>query len=153
MIHSHFTLCLRACDYMKRLSQHPWYGLWMRVEGPHHYKVAALGSCLKWPLGMSHLGVEGNQWVCLMWTPGLECQASTSIMSHSLTSWNSREWIFVVQISLFIVTLSSLISQNLLLMQTIKEVNPRLHITPCVNMWSVFFFFFFFFFFLLHVGA
>ena len=29
--------------------QHPWYGLWMRVKGPHHYKVIALGSCVKWP--------------------------------------------------------------------------------------------------------
>ena len=27
MIHSHFTLSLRAHDYIKRLSQHPWYGL------------------------------------------------------------------------------------------------------------------------------
>ena len=44
MIHSHFTLCLRARDYIKRLSQHPSYGLWMRVKGPHHYKVTALGS-------------------------------------------------------------------------------------------------------------
>ena len=50
MVHSHFTLCLRACDYIKQLSQHPWYGLWMRVKGPHHYKVTALGSCVKWPL-------------------------------------------------------------------------------------------------------
>ena len=49
MIHSHFTLCVRAQDYIKWLSQHPWYGLWMRVKGPHHYKVTALGSCVKWP--------------------------------------------------------------------------------------------------------
>ena len=33
-------------------------------------------------------------------------------------------------------------------MQTTKEVNPRPHIAPCVNMWSVFFFFH-----LLNVGA
>ena len=39
MVHSHFTLGLRARDYIKRLSQHPWYGLWMRVKGSHHYKV------------------------------------------------------------------------------------------------------------------
>jgi hypothetical protein len=46
----HFTLCLRARDYIKRLSQHPWYGLWMRVKGPHHYKVTALGSvALRYP--------------------------------------------------------------------------------------------------------
>ena len=50
MVHSHFTLCLRIRDYIKRLSQHPWYGLWMRVKGPHHYKVMALGLCVKWPL-------------------------------------------------------------------------------------------------------
>jgi hypothetical protein len=34
----------------KTAFQHPWYGLWTRVKGPpHHYKVAALGSCVKWP--------------------------------------------------------------------------------------------------------
>ena len=49
MVHSHFTLCLRFRDYLKRLSQHPWYGLWMRVKGPHHYKVTTLGLCVKWP--------------------------------------------------------------------------------------------------------
>ena len=51
MVHSHFTLCLRVHDYPKWLSQHPWYGLRMRVKGSHHYKVMALGSCVKWPLG------------------------------------------------------------------------------------------------------
>jgi hypothetical protein len=35
---------LRVSNYIKRLSQHPWYGLWMRVKGPHHYKVTTLGS-------------------------------------------------------------------------------------------------------------
>ena len=49
MVHSHFTLCLRVRDYIKRLSQHPWYDHWMRVKGPHHYKVTALGLCMKWP--------------------------------------------------------------------------------------------------------
>ena len=49
MVYSHFTLCLRAHDYIKRLSQHPWYGFWMRVKDPHHYKVTALDSCVKWP--------------------------------------------------------------------------------------------------------
>ena len=43
---------------------------------------------------------------------------------------------FVVQISFFIVTFLFLISQNLSLMQIIKEVNPRPHIVPCVNMWK-----------------
>ena len=48
MVHSHFTLCLRVRDHLKQLSQHPKYGLWMRVKSPHHYKVMALGSCVKW---------------------------------------------------------------------------------------------------------
>ena len=63
-------------------------------------------------------------------------------VTHSLISQNPREWMFVVQISLFIVTFLSLISQNLSLMQTTKEVNPHPCIAPCVNMWSVAFFFF-----------
>ena len=49
MVHSHFTLCLGARDYMKRLSQHPWYSLWMRIKGSHHYRVTTLSSCVKWP--------------------------------------------------------------------------------------------------------
>jgi hypothetical protein len=53
---------------------------------------------------------------------------------------------FIVQISLLIVTFLSLISQNLSLMQTTKEVNPHLRIASCVNMWSVTFLFLFFFF-------
>jgi hypothetical protein len=75
--------------------------------------------------------------------------------THFLISLNPMEWIFVIQISLLIVTFLSLISQYLSLMQTTKEVNPRLHIVPCVNMWSVTFLFFFFFFLchLLNVGA
>jgi hypothetical protein len=48
----------------------------------------------------------------------------------------------IVQISLLIVTFLSLISQNLSLMQTTKEVNPYHRIAPRFNMWSVFFFFF-----------
>ena len=45
MVHSHFTLCLKVCVYLKQLSQHPRYGLWMRVKGPHHYKVTDVDSC------------------------------------------------------------------------------------------------------------
>ena len=56
---------------------------------------------------------------------------------------------FVVQISLSIVTFLSLMARMLSFMQATKEVNPRPHITPCVNMWSVFFFFFH----MLNVGA
>ena len=54
MAHSHFTQCLRVRDSLKRLSQHPWDGLWMRVKGPHHYTVTALGSRVKWPLSYHH---------------------------------------------------------------------------------------------------
>ena len=64
----------------------------------------------------------------------------------SLISRNPRERMFVVQISLLIVTLLSLISWILSLMQITKEVNRHPHIAPCVNMWSVTFLFFFFFF-------
>ena len=59
-----------------------------------------------------------------------------------------------VQISLLTVTFLSLISQNLSLMQTTKEVNPHCRIGPCVNMWSVTFSFFIFLIcHLLNVGA
>jgi hypothetical protein len=61
-------------------------------------------------------------------------------VTHSLISRNPRERMFVVQISLL-----SLISRNLSLPQTTKEVNPHPRIAPCVNMWSATFFFFFFF--------
>ena len=66
-------------------------------------------------------------------------------VTHSLISQNRRERMFVVQISLLIVTFLSPTSQNLSLLQTAKEVNPHSHIESCVNMWSVFFFFIFFF--------
>ena len=61
-------------------------------------------------------------------------------VTHSLISQNRRERMFVVQISLLIVTFLSPTSQNLSLLQTAKEVNPHSHIESCVNMWSVFFF-------------
>ena len=58
----------------------------------------------------------------------------------------------MVQISLFIVTESSLVSQILSLVEITKEVNPHPHIAPCVNMGSVtFLFLFFFFFYLCHL--
>ena len=67
----------------------------------------------------------------------------------SLISRKPREWMFVLSpychISLSYITKFSL-------MQTTKEVNPHPRITPCFNMWSVFFFFFFFCR-LLNVGA
>ena len=46
-------------------------------------------------------------------------------VTHSLMSQNPREPMFVVQLSLLIVTFLSLISQILSLMQTTKEVNPH----------------------------
>ena len=55
MVHSHFTLFLRVCNFIKQLYQIPWYGLGKRVMGPHHYKVTALGSCVKWPLVQSSM--------------------------------------------------------------------------------------------------
>ena len=64
-------------------------------------------------------------------------------VTYSLISRNPREHMFIVQISLLIVTFLFLISQNLSLMQTTQEVNPHPRSAPCVNMWSVFFFFFF----------
>ena len=63
-------------------------------------------------------------------------------VTHSLISCNPKERMFVVQISLLIVTFFSLISWILSLMQTTKQVNPHPRIKPRVNMWSVFFFFF-----------
>ena len=65
-------------------------------------------------------------------------------VTHLLISGNPREQMFVVQISFLIVTFRSLISQNLSLMQTTKEVNSHPHIAPCVNMWSVTFLFIYF---------
>jgi hypothetical protein len=73
-------------------------------------------------------------------------------VTHSSTSRNLREWMFVVQISLFIVTFLSLISRNLSLIQTTKEVNPHPRTAPCVNMWSATFLFLFLCH-LLNVGA
>jgi hypothetical protein len=70
---------------------------------------------------------------------------------HSLLSRNPGGRIFIVQISLLIVTFLSLISQNMSLMQTTKEVNSHPHIVPRVNIRSVTFFFFFCH--LLNVGA
>ena len=60
---------------------------------------------------------------------------------------------YVVQISLLIVTFISLVSQILSLMQTTEEVNPHPHIAPCVIMRSVTLFFFSFLCHLLNVGA
>ena len=60
--------------------------------------------------------------------------------SQSLISQNPREHMFLVQISLLIVTFLPLTSRALPLMQTTKEVDSHPHIVPYVNMWSVFFY-------------
>ena len=75
--------------------------------------------------------------------------------TSSNKSPNPRERMCVVQTLLLIVTFLSLISQNLLLPQTTKEVNLHPCIVPSVNMWSVTSLFLFFFFscHLLNVGA
>ena len=64
-------------------------------------------------------------------------------VTHSLISRNLREWMFLVQISLLIVTFLYLISRVLKLMQLTNEINLHPRIAPHVNMWSVFFLFFF----------
>ena len=74
-------------------------------------------------------------------------------VTHSLISRNPRKLMFVVQISLLIVTFLSLISQNMSLMQTTQEGNPHPHMAPCVNMWSVTFLLYFFLCHLLNVGG
>ena len=65
-------------------------------------------------------------------------------VTHSLTSQNPREWMFLVQISLLIIKFLFLISQGFSWIQTIKEVNPHSRIAPCFNRWSVFLFLFLF---------
>ena len=62
-------------------------------------------------------------------------------VTHSPISSNTRGHMFLVQISLLIVTFLSLISQVFFpLMQSIKEENPHPCIAPRVSMWSLFFF-------------
>ena len=80
----------------------------------------------------------------LTYTPKLR-NINLHNVTHSPISRNPRERMFVVKISLLIVTFLYLMSQNLSLMQTTQEVNPRPHIAPCVNMWSATFLFLFFF--------
>ena len=65
-------------------------------------------------------------------------------VTHSLISQNPRERMFIVQISLLIVTFLFLISWVLLLMQTTQEVNLHPCVASCVNMWSVTFLFLYF---------
>ena len=73
-------------------------------------------------------------------------------VTYSLISRNPREQMFAIRISFLIVTFLSLISQNLSLVQTTKEVNSYPRIAPCVKMQSVtFLLLFFFFFFLCHL--
>ena len=93
-------------------------------------------SCSFWSL-------EHYHWIVFETMYTLNSVISTpQNVTHSLISWNPRERMFVVQISLLMVTFLSLVSWNLSLMQTTQEVNPHPRIAPCV-----------FFFHLLNVGA
>ena len=66
----------------------------------------------------------------------------STFINHALSNILSpKERMFLVQISLLIVTFLSFISWVLPLMRIIIEANPHPCIAPCVNMWSVFFFF------------
>jgi hypothetical protein len=84
MVHSHFTLCLRTRPQTKWVAQHPWYGLWMIIKGPHHFMVTALGSCVKWPL---RLGTPCE--------PTFACHerarpsVGTAFYSSLFSTWNS----------------------------------------------------------------
>jgi hypothetical protein len=84
---------------------------------------------------------DTTQWLVQCWGllvhPYL-CNINFNNVTHSLISWNPREWMFVVQISFLIVTFLSLISYILSLMQTTQEVNSHPCIALCV-IWSVFF--------------
>jgi hypothetical protein len=82
---------------------------------------------------------------------------SHSLIIYLRVPYPGKERMFIVQISVLIVTLLSLISLNLSWMQTTKEGNPHPRIAPCVNKWSVTFLFLFLFLFfwchLLNVDA
>jgi hypothetical protein len=83
----------------------------------------------------------------------LDYVKSTSIMSLSLKypkTLGTR--MFVLQISLLVVTFLSLISWILSILQITQEVNPHPRIALYVNIWSVTFLFFFICH-LLNVGA
>ena len=103
-----------------------------------------------WPNGPGVLScyIEGFWPPCTRIHPKLR-NINLHNVTHSLISRNPGKRMFVVQISLLIVTFLSLISWILSLMQTTQEVNPHPRIASCVNMWSVTFLFLFFFFFFL----
>ena len=56
-------------------------------------------------------------------------------VTHFLISRNPRDQMFIVQISLLIVTFLFLMSRILSLLQTIQEVNSHPCIASCVNMY------------------
>ena len=85
------------------------------------------------PIGVLARGTIFGTHVCNLVHPKLR-NVNFHNVTYSLISQNPRKRMFVVQISLVIVTFLSLISQNLSLMQTTKEVNPHPRIAPCVNM-------------------
>ena len=48
----------KPCQFLQKwLSHLSWYGLCMRVKGPHNYMVTTLGSCVKWSW------VEAKAWI------------------------------------------------------------------------------------------
>jgi hypothetical protein len=107
-------------------------------KNPHHIKCYSRFS-----------GFDPHDWITL-WRPPSSCLLHPKLCSINLynvtpspISRNPRERMFVVQISLLIVTFPFLISQNLSLMQTTEKANPHPCIAPCVNMWSVTFLLFF----------
>ena len=90
--------------------------------------------------------------ICIVWGEGRKTWVHPKLHNikphnviHSLIVRNHRERLFVVKISLLIVTFFSLISRILSLMQTTKEVNLHPGIAPYVNTWGATFLFLFFF--------
>ena len=61
MAHSHFTLCLRPRPQTYWVAHHLWYGVWIRVKGPHHSMVMAFGSCVKWALVTRYCQIVPNE--------------------------------------------------------------------------------------------
>ena len=57
--HGSFSL-MRACDHIKRLSQHPWYGLWMRVTITRSRLLAHVWSEPKSHIWWTRLDVTHN---------------------------------------------------------------------------------------------
>ena len=95
MVHSHFTLCLRFRDYLKRLSQHHGTAFGWESKGPHHHKVTALGSCVKWPLYRVDNIRTRHVYACIMNHDDtqhllLSCPGNVSASLHYYSCWHSK---------------------------------------------------------------